>query len=180
MILENIKITTQMLLQGAFFFALVDVFYLPLLSLGIKPPFFKQIKWNLVLVSGLVWVAIWISVLSYFWDSVYHYVFPLWSRPWIPFAFGSLMAGVSFFFWTYAKEKTHFPVITFCLFGGFWGICTHTWAIFRGIMTRPPMLQGASPLAALLLAFFEFTFYWCVITTIAALPGWVLSHFKKK
>jgi len=34
---------------------------------------------------------------------------------------------------------------------------------------KPPMLQGASPVAAVVIAIFEFTFYWCIILSVACL-----------
>jgi hypothetical protein len=55
------------------------------------------------------------------------------------------------------------PVVWYCLLGGFWGVVTHTLAVFSGIVSKPPPLQGASPAAAVGIALFEFTFYWCVL-----------------
>jgi hypothetical protein len=51
---------------------------------------------------------------------------------------------------------------------------THLWAVYRGIADKPPMLQGASPTAAVIIAIFEFMFYWCIILSAAALAhkGW--------
>jgi hypothetical protein len=180
MVNENLKVTTQILLMGALLFAVLDTVYLPILSILIRPDYFKKIKWNLILATAFVWFGIWWAVVFYFWETVYRLVFPSWSRYWIPFAFGLLMAGASFLFWTVAKKNNQFPVIIFCLLGGAWGVCTHIWAISRGILTKPPMLQGGSPLAALLIAFFEFTFYWCVITTLAALSGKILLRINKQ
>jgi hypothetical protein len=34
------------------------------------------------------------------------------------------------------------------------------------------MLQGASPLAAVIFAFFEYLIYWCVILTLAVVIDW--------
>jgi hypothetical protein len=177
---ENIKITTDMLLKGALLFAILDMIFLPVLSRHVRTDFFITIKWNLVLATGLVWFGIWWSVLFYFWEDVYRYVFPAWSRHWIPFVFGLLMAGASLLFWMIAKNSNRIPIILFCLCSGAWGACTHIWAISRGIMTKPPMLQGGSPLAAILIAFFEFTFYWVIITTLAALSGKILLRINKQ
>lgn len=179
LVLDNIKVTTELLLMSALLFAAVDTIYLLVLNRSIKPDLFTKIKWGLVFTSGLIWFGIWWSVLFYFWESVYRHVFPTWSQKWLPFAFGSLMAMASFVFWTIAKKINHFPVITFCLCGGTWGVCTHVWAISRGLMTKPPMLQGGSPLAAVFLAFFEYIFYWCIITSIAAVAGKFIPLFKQ-
>lgn len=180
MLFEDIKITTDILLKGSLVFTLLDSVYIPLLVWRIKPGFFMQVKWPLAIISGLVWFGIWKWVLTVFWESVYSYVFPTWTRNWIPLLFGLLMAVVSFAIWILAKRSSRYPVVAFCLLGGVWGILTHTWAIYRGIMTKPPMLQGASPYAALLIAFFEFIFYWCVIMTFAGLAGWMWQKFTKQ
>jgi hypothetical protein len=180
MLINDIKVTTEILLKGAFIFALVDLVYLPMLQWRVKADFFRQLKWLLVLVTGLVWFVIWKLVLDYFWEDVYSHVFPLWMQPWIPFVFGLLMAGISLLLWRLALKFPRHPVLVFCMLGGVWGIITHTWAIQRGILTKPPMLQGASPLAALVIAFFEYIFYWCVISTLAALMGWILSRLRSK
>jgi hypothetical protein len=47
--------------------------------------------------------------------------------------------------------------------GVVWGVVPHTRAVFGGIVSKPPPLQGASPAPAVGIAFFEFTFYWCVM-----------------
>src|SRR4030042_871156 len=55
-----------------------------------------------------------------------------------------------------------FMAIYFCILGGLWGLITHILAIHRGILDKPPMLQGASSISALTIATFEFIFYWSI------------------
>jgi hypothetical protein len=178
--LEDIKVSTEMLLQGSLVFALLDAVYIPLLTWRIRPLLFKQLKWLLVLISGGIWFGIWQTVLTVFWESVYVYVFPIWAKNWIPLAFGTLMAAVSLGIWSLAQRGPSHPLPIFCLLAGTWGVLTHTWAIDRGIMTNPPMLQGASLYAALLIAFFEYIFYWCVIITLAGLIGWIWQKLRRR
>lgn len=165
---EAIKITTKMLLAGAASFAGLDAVIISLLAWRIKLPTFRRMKWTQVCVAGVVWFLIWTWAITNFWETVYGYLFPPWARGWIPPAFGLLMAGVSLGLWALAVRVKQ-PVVTFCLLGGAWGVCTHTWAVYLGVVTKPPMLQGASPLAALFIAFFEYAFYWCIITSLSAL-----------
>ena len=47
----------------------------------------------------------------------------------------------------------------FCLFGGLWGMMTHLFAVSIGIVCKPPVLQGAAPVVAVVMAIFEFMFY---------------------
>jgi len=178
MLSEEIQITTNTLLLGSLVFAILDSIFIPVLAWRIKPVLFKQLKWFLVSFTGMVWFGIWTWVLHEFWDSVYRYVFPVWAQQWIPIAFGLLMAGVGLLFWTIAQRNQSNPIPVICGLAGVWGILTHTWAIHRGIVTKPPMLMGASPLAALLIAFFEYIFYWCIIIALSAMAGWVWRRIR--
>jgi len=71
-------------------------------------------------------------------------------------------------------------VLTFCLLGGVLGSLTHIWAVTRGIVTKPPMLQGASPLGAVVFAFFEYIFYWCTILLLAKIMEWVRMKLNNR
>jgi hypothetical protein len=93
-------------------------------------------------------------------------VFPAWSRWLLPPAQALLGAAVTLIAVRIAERLRH-PVIAFCLLGGLWGSVAHVWAVYRGIMTKPPMLRGASPAAAVIFASFEFTLYYCLITLAA-------------
>lgn len=178
--IDNIHITTKLLFQGAGIFFLLDALIIPILSWRIKPQVFIRMKWLLVLLSGLVWFGIWQTVLVIFWDSVYGYLFPAILRSWLPVLFGLIMSIACLIFWSISQKNTKSLVLVFCLLAGTWGIITHTLAIFRGVMVKPPMLQGASPLGALVLAFFEYIFYWCIIIAIAGMLFWFFSLFRKE
>lgn len=170
----GIKVTSEMLWQGTLIFALIDLGAIPLLVWRIQPSRFRRLKWTLVVTAAIFWGLLWTWVLASFWDSVYHYLFPAWARPFLPFFFGLLSAAVALGLWWGATRLSINPILGFCLFGGLWGMVTHLWAVYRGIVNKPPMLQGASPAAAVIIAIFEFIFYWCVILGLAALwdYGW--------
>jgi hypothetical protein len=103
----------------------------------------------------------------FFWEPVYQYVFPDWSRWFIPPVYALFFGLISLLFWWLALRLSGNPVLGFLLLGGLWGSLTHVWAISRGILDKPPMLQGASPWAAIVLPFFEFIFYWCIILAVS-------------
>ena len=175
---SGLRITTEMLWQGAFIFAILDVGLVPLLAWRITPLKLRQLKWPLVGTTGLFWGVLWAWVLQNFWESVYIYIFPGWMRGLIPFAYGLLFAGVGLAMWWLSLRLPGHPVVNFCLLGGLWGMITHVWAVFMGIVDKPPMLQGAAATAAVVIAAFEFMFYWCVILCIALIlwQGW---QFKR-
>jgi hypothetical protein len=164
----DFRITTAMLWQGALIFALLDLGFVPLLAWRITAVKFRRLRWTLVGTTGLFWGVLWAWVLEYFWESVYSYIFLGWMRGLIPFAYGVLFAGVGLVLWWLSSHLPGPPVLSFCLLGGLWGMITHVWAVYLGIVDKPPLLQGAARGAAVVIAAFEFTFYWCVILSLAA------------
>ena len=176
----DLRITTELLYKGALVFALMDAIYVPLLVWRVSDDAFHRLKWPLVLAAALFWYCIWSWAIGNFWDTVYHYVFPAWGPKWIPWIAGFVAAGVALGLWELSVRFKGKPVLFYCLFGGILGSLTHIWAVYRGIVTKPPMLQGASPLAAVIIAFFEYMFYWCTILVLAAIMDWVRRRVKVK
>jgi hypothetical protein len=174
----EIKITTVMLLEGALFFALVDAVYVPFLAWQVSKETFQRLKWPLALAAAAIWYGIWFWAIGYFWETVYRYVFPAWAQTWIPWIAFVAAAVVALVLWALALKIKGKPVLIYCLSGGALGSLTHIWAVYRGIVTKPPMLQGASPVAAVVIAFFEYMFYWCTILLIAKLIDWGCSRFR--
>ena len=177
MLPPDVRITSEVLWRGALIFALIDAGFVPLLAWRIKSARFRQLKWALVGTAAAFWGLLWAWVLDWSWDSIYSYVFPDWIRAWLPLLQGLNFAIVALVFWWGALRFSRNPVVGFCLCGGLWGMVTHVWAIYRGILDKPPLLQGASPVAAVVIAIFEFTFYWCIILSVAWLlwRGWQLA-----
>jgi hypothetical protein len=167
----DIKVTTEMLWQGALVFALMDAVYVPLLVWRVSAETFHRLKWRLVIAAALIWFGIWSWAIGNFWEAVYSHVFPAWARTWIPWIAFVAAGIIALGLWHLALRIKGKPVLTYCLFGGALGSLTHIWAVYRGIVTEPPMLQGASPWAAVIMAFFEYIFYWCVILTLAKIMG---------
>ncbi len=163
------KITSETLWIGTFIFAVIDAVFIPILAWRIKTAAFRPIKWLLVVTAGIFWSILWTWGLVTFWDSVYHYIFPTWTHWWIPPTFGLLYAGICLLFWWLAVRLRGNAVVTFCLLGGLWGMIMHLFAVSIGIVSKPPVLRGAAPAAAVIFAIFEFMLYWCIILTVAQL-----------
>jgi hypothetical protein len=160
---DGVRITTDMLWRGAALFALLDAAVLGLALRRVPAASFRRAERLLPAVTALAWAGIWLWAVAVFWDRVYTWVFPSWSRWLLPPFMGSLTAAAAYA----AARATHLahrrPAVVWALLGGVWGVLTHTWAVHRGIVSRPPLLAGASPVAAVTVAFFEFTFYWAVV-----------------
>jgi hypothetical protein len=90
-----------------------------------------------------------------------------------------LAGALGFGLWALALRSKWNPVLTFCLLGGALGSLTHVWAVRRGVLTKPPMLQGASPFAAVIFAFFEYIFYWCTILVFAKMIAWIEARLRR-
>jgi hypothetical protein len=179
--MTDVKVTTDILWRGALFFALTDVLCVALVARLIKPADFHQMKWRLVIFMAIFFCALFGIIASYiFWDTVYSYVFPAWARWIMPPAYGLLFALYGLLVWWISFRLRTNAVLTFCCFGGLWGIITHIWAINRGIIEKPPMLQGADPIAAVVIAAFEFVFYWCVCLSLAFLFGKLKRGYENK
>lgn len=175
----DIKITTELLYMGALGFALLDAVFVSLLVWRVKEETFRGLKWLLVVCAALVWFGIWSWAIGNFWETVYSYVFPAWAQTWVPWIALVVAGLVALGLWSLTIHIKRNVVLTFCLIGGIIGSLTHIWAVYRGIVTKPPMLQGASPLGAVVMAFFEYIFYWCVILTLATVMDWIGSRFAK-
>jgi hypothetical protein len=176
----DLKITTELLYKGALVFALIDVVYIPLLVWRVRAETFRRLKWNLMVAAALVWFGIWSWAIGNFWGTVYSYVFPVWAQTWVPWVAFFSAGLVAWILWMLAIQAKAKAVSVYCLLSGVLGSLSHIWAVYRGIVTKPPMLQGASPLGAVTIAFFEYIFYWCVILTLAAFADWIQMLLRRK
>jgi hypothetical protein len=179
-LLPDIKITTEILWQGTLMFAFLDFVFVSVLVWRVKPFRFKAMKWFLVIVTFIFWTLIWFWAISNFWETVYGYLFPGWTRWYIPPFHGLLFAAVALFFWWLALKISGRPGLIFFILGGIWGSLTHIWAVILGITEKPPMLQGVDIAPVVIIAFFEFIFYWYIILSLSFLlnKGW--EFFRKK
>lgn len=169
----DVKITTELLYKGALIFALMDAVYVPLLAWRIDEETFRNLKWSLAIAAAFVWYGIWRWAIGNYWQSVYAYLFPAWAQRWAPWIAFLLAGIVALGMWASALGLRWNAILSYCLLGGLIGSLTHIWAVYLGVVTKPPMLQGASPLGAVLLAFFEYVFYWCTILFLAKIMDWL-------
>jgi len=173
-----VKISTELLWRGALLFASLDLILVSLLVWRVKPATFRQLKWELILVTAVFWGALWFWAVGYYWELVYQYLFPGWSRWYLPFFQAALTALAASLAWRLSWRMCINPVLAYCLLGGLWGFLTHLWAVHMGVVDKPPFLQGAAPISAVVIAIFEFIFYWCVIILLALLVRFARSYSR--
>jgi hypothetical protein len=165
----DVHITTQLLWRATLFFGLADLLMFTLLAWRIPNRRFQRLPRWLAGVAAIFWASIWLAAMVGFWGMVYRYIFPGWARWVIPFAIPAVDVAVALLLWRWVQGLPGRSAAWFCLFTGVWGSLTHVWAVALGITVKPPMLQGASPIAVIVFAFFEYLFYFNVILALAAL-----------
>jgi len=168
--LQGVHVTTAILWRGTVLFALLDAALLSLLARRVTEPGFRALRGTILALTAVFWFCLWLVLASIvYWDRVYAYVFPAWLRWLLPVGQAALTTGVAAVAFALATRLPGRAVVGYCLLGGVWGSLAHVWAVAMGIVQKPPMLRGASALAAVVIAFFEFTFYFGVIVGGAAL-----------
>jgi len=176
---ENLKVTDFDLYKGAFIFLLIDIVFITILVKRIRRDDFINMKGTLPVVMFVFFFLLFGIIASMiFWDSAYSYVFPGWSRWIVPPFYGLLFSLVGLLCRWAAIRIPLNPVLGFCIFGGLWGIVSHALAVQRGILDKPPMLQGCTPVAAMTIAAFEFVFYWCVCLVLTNMMVRLRSKFR--
>lgn len=176
---EGFQITTKLLLQGGLVFALADIFLLLLLSYKVKAIQFGKITPALPFTTAVIYGGIWVWAIANFWESVYGFLFPPWSRWIVPAAQAVLTGVISYLAVRLALRVKFPPVLTYCALGGMWGILGHLSALASGIVSKPPLLQGAAPGAVIFIAFFEYIFYWSMILLVSFLGRGVWIRLKE-
>lgn len=161
---QGLQVTTAILWRGTAVFAVLDAALLALLARRVTEPAFRELRGAILGLTAIFWFAIWLGLVSIlYWDSVYGHVFPAWSRWLLPPGQALLTTMVAAGAFALATRLPAPSVVAYCLLGGVWGALGHTWGVFMGLVDKPPLLRGASPVAAVTIAFFEFAFYFCVI-----------------
>jgi hypothetical protein len=150
--------------------ALADVVLLWAVARLVPDGKFMRLKWPVTAVAAAFWSGIWSCAMwGPWWSMAYGHVFPGWSRPVVPPAYGTLFGGAGMGMWWLAGRLRRAPSILFCALGGLVSLPGHLFAIYgRGMLETVPVLQGVSPASALVFGIFEFMIYWAVILLAAA------------
>lgn len=165
---EGLRVTTGLLWTSALLLSFVAAAAVAAANLAVPRSRFCLLRAQIVWAAFLVWMGIWTAMSALFWHDVYGFFFPEWLRWPLPLLMGAGFAAASAGFWHAAVLARRASVLLFVLMGAALGPLTHVWAVFRGIVSKPPMLQGASPLAAVVVSFPEFAIYFSVIVFLAA------------
>ncbi len=164
---EGNRVTSELLWRGAGFALFIDIPLLVIVRRFVSAELFRGLKWYLASAAFLTYALLWAVFGSvYFWDSVYHAVFPAWSRWLLPAWFGCLFGLLAILLWRITAPTAKGQAVWFVLLGGAASLLGHGIGIKRGLL-RVPLLSQASPASALVFGVFEFVFYWCGIVGLA-------------
>ncbi len=165
-----LHVTSGLLWRAVLVAAPVDVVFVSVLASRVSHARFRLLRWRLAVTTAAFFTGLWAVLASYlFWGPVYHYFFPEWARWLLPFANGLGFGAAALISGHLAMSLRGSAVVNFCVLMGLWGMASHVWAVHRGLIEKPPMLQGASPEAAVVFSGFEFVFYAGLILTVSNL-----------
>lgn len=178
----GLVLTSELLWQAAFVTALIDAPLLILAARWVPSRLFYELKWYLAGAAFAVYAVLWGVLGSVcFWEAVYQAIFPAWSRWLLPVGFGLLYGAAALAFWRASILAAKRQVVWFCMLGGLASLVGHSIGIGLGLL-RAPMLAEVSAESALVFGVFEFIFYWCAISGLAAVGrrlGLRLRHSRR-
>ena len=164
---ELLHVTDAVLWRGTALLAAIDAVLVPLTARAVPADRFRRMRGRTIAISAIFWAALWLWAVTFFWGSVYQFCFPHWSRWLLPLAMGAFFGLAAAIIFSLALRSPSLPSLVFVLLGAMLGPLTHVVAVLRGVVEKPPMLHGASPLAAVVISCPEFCLYWCVVLLIA-------------
>lgn len=148
----------------------IDIVLVSLLLWRVRAERFRQMKWEICIISVLFWGIFAAVLVLSFWDSYYEFIRPGWGRWATPLIALPLYAALGLAFWWLAQRLPGPPVAGFILLAAVEGLVEHLVGIYRiGILEKVPMLQGASPASVLTFSVFEYILYWGAILGLAYL-----------
>lgn len=166
----NFKVLSEQFWMSGVVMVLVDVAFVVLLTWRLKSSHFRELKWTLVGTAAIFWSTFAIVLVLLFWNTYYHYFFPIWFRSGGILLYVPILYGVfTLVFHWLALRMPGNPILNFCLLGGLESLLEHLLGIYGLKILEVPILQEASPASILAFAFPEYIFYWCIVISIAVL-----------
>jgi hypothetical protein len=155
------------------------VFDAPLVFIAarwVSSELFIKLKWHLAVSAFIIYAVIWGAFASvYFWEEVYQWIFPDWTRWLLPLAFGIFYGLLAAAFWHISKFAGRWQSVCFILLGCIFSLVGHGIGISRGLF-QVPLLANASAESMLTFGIFEFIFYWCAIVYLSVFLQWLIKH----
>jgi len=158
-------VTTHLMWSIAGVLAVIDLAFVTVLSLRVRPPWPPRLAPVLLAVGALSFAALFTWAFRSYWDSCYAAALPTAMKALAPLL-GAVLGALGWVFWWLARRPGRGAVPLFLLLGAAESIPGHLNAIYRfDLLERCPLIQGISPASALVFGLVEFGFYWSVVLT---------------
>lgn len=160
----EIKLTNHDIWVSTLIFLGLDILsLLPLLLFTrsrLPHPFVRYIG----IASAGFWGLFAMVAIFGFWDLYYQYIYPSWAR-WLTPLDIILYGVIGFGIWWLASNIPGPVVLWFILLGGLEGILEHLLGVYGfQILDKVPWLEGITPFPVIAFSFFEYIFYWTLVT----------------
>jgi hypothetical protein len=174
------KLTSEIFWQGAWIAAVADAGLLFILFRLIPPDRFFPLRRFVIVVTGVFWGLLGISVVQYFWDGYYQYFYPAWMHGWGIALFAPSIGAVLavLFDWIAGRFRNH-PIPVFLLAVGVESLLEHLMGIQSLHIMQIPMFRDVDPLSVLVFSIPEYIFYWGVILLAAVLVQGAYSRIRQ-
>ncbi len=177
---ESTSLTSELMWRAALVAILIDAPLLFVVARLVSSGLFRKLKWYLAAAGFVVYAALWgVFGSVYYWDTVYHAIFPAWFRWPLPVIYGLLFALLALASWRVSLLAPKWPALFFALLGGLVSLVGHSIGMSRGLL-RVPLLAEVSPISALTFGVFEFIFYWCVMVGLGAAGRWLGLRLRSR
>ncbi len=171
--------TSELMWRATLIAILIDAPLLFAIARWVPSGLFYKLKWYLAGAGFVVYAALWGTFGSvYYWDAVYHAIFPAWFRWLLPVVYGLLFAVLALAAWRVSILAPKWPPVCFSLLGGLVSLVGHSIGFSWGLL-RVPLLAGVSPISALTFGVFEFIFYWCAIVGLGVASRWLHLRLRR-
>ena len=146
-----------------------------------KPAQFRRLSWQAVGIgSALFWSVFAGVIVWYAWDYYYRYFAPSWDRFVAPLGAIVLYFLLGLLIRWAALHLPGNPTLTFCLLGGLEAIPEHVVVVYHFHILQIPFLQGTTPAALFIFAFFEYVVYWSLALCLAIAIQQLISLINKR
>jgi hypothetical protein len=176
----SIQLTSGIFWQSAMIAAVLDAGLLLIVWRLIPPDRFFPLRRYVIVLAGVFWGLLGISIVLYFWDGYYQYFYPGWMRGWgiVLFApsIGAVLAVL--FYWIAGRFRSR-PIPVFFLAVGAESFLEHLMGIQSLQIMQIPMFRGVDPLSVLVFSIPEYILYWSVILLTALLIHRVAARIRQ-
>jgi hypothetical protein len=160
----DVQLNDRQVWSTTLLFVVLDLIVLIPLFLVTRTLSLRDMSASIGMASALFWGIAAFAFILGGWELYYRYFYPAWMRWLIPIDI-PLYAAIGLGLWWTALRSTDSTLLLFILLGGMEGIVEHVLGIYGlRILEKVPWLNEVHPVPALVFSFFEYIFYWTLVS----------------